>query len=90
MSLLYQPACDTPGLHQMTRDSDVTHSTLATSLADKLGIRFMSTVEERHATKPEAREGPDGSGTQHTPRDQAGASHSPLVSAGPVSTSGRG
>ena len=24
MSLPYQPACDTPGLHQMTRDSDVT------------------------------------------------------------------
>ncbi len=89
MSLPYQPACDTPGPHQMTRDSDVTLKP-SNNLGRWPGIRFMPTTEERHATRPEAQEGPGGSGTLRTPRDQVGISHLPLVSAGLVSTSGLG
>ena len=35
----------------------------------------MPTAEDRHATKPGAREGPGGGGTLRTPRDQAGIYH---------------
>ena len=92
MSLPYQPTCDTPGLHRMTRDSDV-----SSKPSNNLGRQARNpTHADRGGTSRNqtrwagAREGPDGSGTLRTPRDQAGISHLPLVSAGLVSTLGRG
>ena len=89
MSLPYQPTCDTPGLHRMTRDSDV-----SSKPSNNLGrqARYPTHADRGGTSRNQTRGpgGPDGSGTLRTPRDQAGISHLPLVSAGLVSTLGRG
>ena len=90
MSLPYQPTCDTLGPHRMTRDSDV-----SSKPSNNLGrqARYPTQADRggmsRNPNLAPGR-GPDGSGTLRTPRDQAGISHLPLVSAGLVSTLGRG
>ena len=90
MSLPYQPTCDTPGLHRMTRDSDepskpsniLGRQARYPTQADRGGM-------SRNPNLAPGR-GPDGSGTLRTPRDQTRNHRLPLVSVGLVSTWRRG